>query len=281
MDSKRGWKRPFKIETDMMDMRLPGEFFTKRFTIPDSNLGHIDWQRHPLGKQDNLALQGVPGAKEEPHLLYFPAEYDDEQQIHYLANGFLEKGGGFYWVDYERYLLRTGLGALEGVAQEAISTFLELKPGSGITGPLVIMGRSIGIIPAIHAMQQKEEDALCLILESGFSDTLSFLKVMGVDCADLTDKDPFENKKKISSLKKAVLFLHSHSDSIVSIRDVEWLVCESRSKATQFQIVPSEGRWDLAYRGGRLYFDVIWQFIGLRMGRRPKRRPRHQRRHAI
>ena len=252
-------------------------FFLKRAISPEPPDDSLIVQEYHIDSSPRLRLMGAVGVKDEPHILLFPAEYDTRAMNEHLARGFLEKGGGLFWVDYDEYLMEKGPVGLIDVVDLTFNAYLRLREELGILGPLVIMGKSIGTVPAIEAMGRHEDDALCLILESAFSDTSSFFKAMGTIEEPLSE-DPFSNKKKMAALKKAVLFLHSHMDSVVPIRDVEWLVCESRSKATQFQIVPSEDRWDLVNKAGPLYFDVIWQFIGLRMGRRPRRRPRHARR---
>ncbi len=263
-----------------LSLSFKEDFFSKRVLCPDVPGDSLVVQEFPINSSPTLSLMGVMGVKDEPHILLFPAEYDTRVINEYLARGFLEKGGGLFWVDYDEYLKEKGPLALEEVAEISYEAMRKLLEEQGILGPLVIMGKSIGVVPAIDVMARHEEKALCLILESAFSNTSTFFKAMGVIDAPL-EKDPFSNKKKMGALKKAVLFLHSHMDSVVPISDVEWLVCESRSKATQFQIVPSEDRWDLVNSAGPLYFDVIWQFVGLRMGRRPKRRPRHARRQGV
>ncbi|MEF3169513.1 MAG: hypothetical protein K6360_09375 [Deltaproteobacteria bacterium] len=71
--------------------------------------------------------------------------------------------------------------------------------------------------------------------------------------------------------------LHSSRDPVVSITQVEWLVCDSRSKATQFQIAPSPDRESLASSTGEFYANAVKDFIHLRMGRWPPRKRRYGR----
>lgn len=251
--------------------------FTVRSVIPAEDRPGLEIDNIE-GENTDIVLRGVAGTREEPHVLYFPAEYDGVLDKEYLASGILEKGGGLFWADFEKKVLELGLHCLNEVSKEAMSVFARARDRYAIIGPTVVMGRGLGTIPAILTACEHEDTVLCLILESAFPDTASYLRAMGLEGEEAVSGDPFDLKKKISRFKKAILFMHSHRDSMVPVSSVEWLVAESRSKATQFQIVPSEDRWDLAYRGGALYFDTIWQFIGLRMGRRPKRRPRSARR---
>ncbi len=223
---------------------------------------------------------------DEPHILYFLSEYDNKDDILFLQQHILNKGGSFFWLQYREIGPRVSVDKLLHLSERFVDTALKEIKMAQRGGPVVLMGRGLGTGLAIHAFSFMEDELLCLILESAFNDLNSFLNGLNIDGIDShTDNnannavpyDPFLNKEKVRGLKKAILFLHSHGDTIVPLRDIEWLVCESRSKATQFQVVPSLDRWDLSFRGGELYFEVIWQFINLRMGRRPKRRKRRTR----
>jgi hypothetical protein len=107
-------------------------------------------------------------------------------------------------------------------------------------------------------------------MESAFDLTEDFLRNKGIETNEMAivKKDFFSNRSKISTYRKAVLFLHSHRDQIISPGQIERLVRESRSKATQLQIVPSSCREDIAQKAGDLYFNVIKDFLDRRMGKR-------------
>jgi len=222
-----------------------------------------------------ISARCVQGSPEKPHILYCPSEFDQEQDFLILAKGFSDLGGTFSWLPYPHGISGLDIESYLGFMQDFFKAFYSWKEASGRGGPLVVMGRSLGTGPAIDCFFRWEERCLCLLLESAFWDTKGLFKALGAGYPE-GEEDPFSNREKMQGLKKPVLFIHSHGDSVVSIWNVEWLVSESRSKATQFQIVPSEGRYDLAFKGGTLYFKVIWEYILLRMGIRPKRRPRRR-----
>ncbi len=226
-------------------------------------------------------FEGIPT---EPHILFFPAEYDNEANLIRLAAGLTGAGMTLVSLDYR------GLGYSEGAPSVAMlptdgNLFLQATKnwmeGEGRTGQLVIMGRSIGCAVALDVALSHQEELLCLIMESAFDKTGDFMASKGLpepEISILNDSDPFANRKKMAAFKKPVLFIHSSGDTVQSLFQVEWLVAESRSKATQFQIAPGGTREELAAGVEELYFKSIKDYINLRLGRRPPLKPRRSKR---
>ena len=217
------------------------------------------------------------GIPEEPHILFFPAEYDSKADIIDLATGFGQIGITLVTMDYRGSWKSGGepsIGALPQDAEAFYRTVKDWYDTEQRTGPVVFMGRSLGSAVALDLACRHNDDSLALIMESAFDLTEGFLSSKGIRINELglSEEDPFSNRSKMSNYSKAVLFLHSHRDEVISLNQIEWLVAESRSKATQLQIVPSECREDIAEKAGDLYFAVIKDFLNRRMGRRPRRR---------
>ncbi len=219
-------------------------------------------------------FRGIP---EEPHILFFSAEYDNEADIIDLATGFGHFGITLITMDYRGCWESGGEPSISALPQDAEAFYQAVKDWYATeqrTGPVVFMGRSLGSAVALDLACRHDDDSLALIMESAFDLTEGFLSSKGIQINELglSGKDPFSNRSKMSNYSKAVLFLHSHRDEVISLNQIEWLVVESRSKATQLQIVPSECREDIAEKSGALYFAVIKDFLNRRMGRRPRKR---------
>jgi alpha-beta hydrolase superfamily lysophospholipase len=214
-----------------------------------------------------------PGIPSEPHILFFPAEYDIETNITSLANGFVNLDITLIAMYYRGWVKNSGKLSISTLPQDAEAFYRVAKDwhnNEQRTGPLVFMGRSIGSAIALDLACRHEDDSLALIMESAFDLTEDFLRNKGIETNEMAivKKDFFSNRSKISTYRKAVLFLHSHRDQIISPGQIERLVRESRSKATQLQIVPSSCREDIAQKAGDLYFNVIKDFLDRRMGKR-------------
>jgi len=239
---------------------------------------------HPCLAEDGVTLSCriFRGFPEEPFVLFFPAEYDTDSDVIFLAGLLCQFGMTVASQSYRGCGKSNGTAGFSPLFSDAEVIFQEIlqkRDEMGCTGPLVLMGRSIGAAIALDLAARHQESTLCLVLESAFDRTDDFLagKGLDVDALGLRGRDPFCNRTKMLRYKNPVLFLHSSRDPVVSITQVEWLVCESRSKATQFQIVPSPDRESLARSTGEFYANAVKDFIHLRMGRRPPRKQRHDR----
>ena len=225
----------------------------------------------------NIHCRVFSGIPEEPHILFFPAEYDCEADIIDLAIGFGQIGITLITMDYRGCWKSGGELSISALSQDAEAFYQVVKDWYDTeqrTGPVIFMGRSFGSAVALDLASRHNDDSLALIMESAFDLTEGFLSGKGIRINELglSGEDPFSNRSKMSNYSKAVLFLHSHRDEVVSLNQIEWLVAESRSKATQLQIVPTESREDIAEKAGDLYFAIIKDFLNRRMGRRPHRR---------
>jgi pimeloyl-ACP methyl ester carboxylesterase len=225
------------------------------------------------------------GSPDKPHIIYFPAEYESEETLAMLADGMGEYEFNLISLDYRGLGKSGGQPSFEALPSDAEAFYLSVKEwmaDQGREGKLAIMGRSLGCAPAMMVAQKYQDDILCLVLESAFDRTSDFLQGRDVPETIVAQaapegEDPFANRERIKKITKPVIFIHSPRDQVQSLYQVEWLVAESRSKATQFKIAPAGTREELAHTAGDLYCAVLRQYINLRMGIRPARKPRYKR----
>lgn len=230
-----------------------------------------------------LAVRIYKGAPDSVHVVYLPAEYDTPHTLGLLAAQYLAGGFSFISLDYR------GCGK-SGGDKSLAATMDDLDPFYGFvrdwmaqegrSGNMVLMGRSVGAALALDLAVRVKKDLLCLVLESAFDRSRDYLAAKGLDLSGLPDDQPlFSNRAAMKCFSKPVLFIHSPRDTVQSLTQVEWLVAESRSKATQFQIAPSGTREDLANQVNELYGEVVLQYINLRQGIRPPRKRTRPRLH--
>jgi len=227
---------------------------------------------------DRLCARLYEASPQAPHVLYFPSEFDTDETLHLIGSGFQAIDFSLIAFEYRGIGGSQGSFSFEGAFQDSRHFFQAVemwKKRQGREGHLVVMGRSFGSAVALDLALKRQEDVLCLIIESGFDSGRLFLERSGVDASLIPEGEIFGNRSKMALFKKPVLFIHSPRDVIQSLPEVEWLVAESRSKATQFQIAPSGTRQELANQVGELYLEVVQQWVNLRRGVRPprKRRP--------
>jgi pimeloyl-ACP methyl ester carboxylesterase len=142
------------------------------------------------------------------------------------------------------------------------------------TGPLLIMGRSLGAAAAIELASSHSDDIAGLIIESGFATSLPLLIKLGVDIAGLgiTENDGFRNVRKITTFTKPTLIIHGQYDEIIPVNSAAILQAESPARSKELQVVPGATHNTLIAQAGEMYFSVIKQFINKICGIRAKRR---------
>lgn len=232
-----------------------------------------------------LECRVFSGQPDKPHIIYYPAEYESHETLAMLADGMGEYGFNLISLDYRGLGRSDGEPSFKELPSDAKCFYLGVKEWmkhEDREGKLVIMGRSVGCAAALMSAEEYEDDILCMVLESAFDKTADFLAGRGISRDVVSEvapkgEDPFANRERISKIKKPVIFIHSPRDQVQTLAQVEWLVAESRSKATQFQVAPSGTREDLAHSAGDIYCALLRQYINLRMGIRPARKPRHKR----
>ncbi|MFH1020140.1 MAG: alpha/beta hydrolase [Pseudomonadota bacterium] len=175
------------------------------------------------------------------------------------------QGINFLAVDYRGYGVSTGTPTVTAMIQDAHRVLHWVQAwlaGQERTGPLVVMGRSLGSVSAIE-LAASEEAVAGLIVESGIARTLPLLLTLGLDVQALgiDEADGFGNLEKIARVQKPTYILHAQHDQIIPIFLAEELqsVCGARSK--EFQMIPGADHNNIPARTGTLYFQAIKQFL--------------------
>jgi pimeloyl-ACP methyl ester carboxylesterase len=145
---------------------------------------------------------------------------------------------------------------------------------AGHTGPLIIMGRSLGSAPALELASTHSDEIAGMIIESGFSTTLPLLVTLGVDVVGLgiTENNGFRNVRKISTFTKPTLIIHGQYDEIIPVNSAAILQAQSPARTKELQVVPGASHNTIIASAGELYFSAIKQFCNKISGIRAKRR---------
>jgi hypothetical protein len=196
------------------------------------------------------------------------SDYDD------AGAAFAEQGVGFLAVEYRGYGASSGSPGVAAMLRDAHVVLAHVRgwlAEEGHAGPLLVMGRSLGSVPAIELAAAQAESIKGLILESAVAGTLPLLRIMGVDVDGLgiSEEDGFGNLEKIALVHQPTYILHAGRDEIIPPVLAEELqsACAARSK--EFQLIPGAGHNDVMARTGRLYFEAISRFA--RKAAKPQR----------
>ena len=233
---------------------------------------------------DGVAISGRFHVTENARatILFFHGNGETSGDYDQVAQFYLEKKINFLAVDYRGYGKSGGAPTASSLLRDAhvllkyVTSWMEQR---SITGPLVVMGRSLGAAPAIECAASYRDQVKGLIIESGFADSLPVLRTLGVDLAavGLAETEGFGNAAKIRAVTAPTLILHGQYDRIVSLENGEGLQRESGAKIKQFFIIPGADHNSMLQMGGATYFETISRFIDKVVGG-PVRRKRQNRR---
>ncbi|HOV87191.1 MAG TPA: alpha/beta hydrolase [Syntrophobacteraceae bacterium] len=176
----------------------------------------------------------------DPHgcnLLFFHgngeivADYDD------IAPIFGRMGINFLPVDYRGYGRSGGSPSASSMMRDSHEIFRYVRKWldeNKHSGPLMVMGRSLGSASALELAFHYPEQLDAVIVESGFAYTMALLRFLGVDVEGmgLGEADGFGNIEKIRSFGKPTLLIHAELDSIIPFSDAQALfdACGARDK---------------------------------------------------
>lgn len=162
--------------------------------------------------------------KAAPVILFFHgngeivSDYDD------LGPVFGQIGLNFFPVDYRGYGRSTGSPSVSAMMNDSHILFDKTRnwlKENQYTGPLIIMGRSLGSASAIEIASTHSEEIAALIVESGFAFIMPLLRLLGIptDLPGLTEETGPENNKKIRDCHCPTLIIHAEYDHIIPLSD--------------------------------------------------------------
>jgi alpha-beta hydrolase superfamily lysophospholipase len=218
----------------------------------------------------------------DPNILFFHGNGEIVGDYDSIGPMYNENGLSLLAVDYRGYGRSGGKPTVTSMMRDAHVIFKEVKhwlQDAEHTGPLLIMGRSLGSACALELAASYETDMSGLIIESGFAHTVPLLNCLGIDTQALgiTEADGFKNLEKITQFPKPTLIIHAQYDQFIPVTSAEALQSHCAARSKEFQMVPGADHNTIMMRTGKLYFEVIKRFTDKIEGKRQKRSFRRKR----
>ncbi len=233
--------------------------------------GDVHELQIPVDDHVTIGARFYHAQKSAPTILFFHgngeivADYDEIGPI------YIQTGANFLPVDYRGYGRSTGTPTVTGMMRDSHVIFEYISDWldeGDFTGPLIIMGRSLGSAPALELAEQYKDRIDGLIIDSGFAYLLPLLRLIGVSLSrmDITEEDGCRNIEKIRTFEKPTLIIHAQFDHIIPFTDGEALygACVSRNK--RFLMIPEADHNTIFMRGFRAYMSAIADFLQLITG---------------
>lgn len=267
----------------MEDMRSPDYSILDRPEIL-ARLFHprSEWTDKPAGRGHDLDIPVAPdqtiGARahmasaSDPTILFFHGNGEivaDYDELGPLFNG---RGLNLLVVDYRGYGRSTGIPSVSAMMADChrildyCGDWLKEKAYSG---PLIIMGRSLGSASALELAAAHPDRLAGLIIESGFAYAAPLLRLLGVDPErfGFDETTGFANLDKIKTYSGPTLIIHAEHDHIIPYSDSEALFEASPAAVRQHIMIPGANHNDIFLRGADIYMDAVQQFC--RASRKP------------
>jgi uncharacterized protein len=216
----------------------------------------------PVADDAAVGARFHTGELAAPTLLFFHGNGEIVADYDELAPFYLRQGLNFFPVDYRGYGRSTSSPTVSAMMQDCHKIFAFVAgwlPEQGYTGPLLVMGRSLGSASALELAASYPDQVSGLIVESGFAFAGPLLQLLGVNLSAIgfQEKAGFRNIDKIKSYPGPTLIIHAEHDHIIPFSDGQALYDASRARDKTLLKIPHANHNDILLQGFAVYMAAI------------------------
>ncbi|OQX62724.1 MAG: hypothetical protein B5M56_05645 [Desulfococcus sp. 4484_241] len=224
----------------------------ERFNIPVDNEIEVGAMLHRAERTD-------------PFILFFHGNGEVVSDYMDAGSFFTGVGINLLVADYRGYGWSGGSPTVSSMMTDChtVFSFVEDRLNKeGYTGPLIVMGRSLGSACALEIAYRHEVSIDGLIIESGFAHTLSLLRVIGadVDALGIDEDAGFGNIEKIKRYRKPLLVIHAENDHVIPFAQGVALFEECPSRVKKLVKIARADHNNIFYYGAETYMSAIKDF---------------------
>lgn len=220
----------------------------------------------PVEGDVKLGGRWYEAGKDKPVLLFFHGNGEIVADYHDLAPVYVEMGINFVPVDYRGYGRSTGTPTLVGMLSDAHVVFehiTERMQRAGHSGPLVVMGRSLGSASVLELVSSYPDRVAALIIESGFAYSGPLLRLLGVDVDALgVSADALGQTRKIAEFQGPTLIIHGSQDHIIPFSDGSDLLQASTSPTKKLLRIDGANHNNLLAVDAPSYLGAVKDLMG-------------------
>ena len=220
----------------------------------------------PVEGRESLGARFHMGERQAPNLLFFHGNGEIVQDYDAMGPLYRKIGINFLPVDYRGYGRSTGFPTVSSMMKDchAVLDFVEnWLSDNNYTGPLFIMGRSLGSASALELAANRAASIRGIVVESGFAYTGPLLSLLGVNLKVLPfdEENGFGNLEKIESYRGPTLVIHAEKDAIIPLSDGRALFDASPSPNKTFLEIPGANHNDIFLHGFHDYMKAVRALI--------------------
>lgn len=213
------------------------------------------------GEEIGLSCRFFPTSNSSPTVLFFYGNGETAIDYNSIAPFYNQIGLNFFVADYRGYGKSGGSPTFTSMLSDA-NTVLEAMQivlgASGFSGPVYVMGRSMGRHSAFELAAKEEQVISGVIIESGrpslgqFTAGLALQQVEDLEAA---------YRAKAASISIPVLVIHGEMDALAPLEHAEDMFRDFASTDKKMLTIPGAGHNDLLFKGMDEYFTAIRDFI--------------------
>ena len=211
--------------------------------------------------------------KQAANLLFFHGNGEIVADYDALSRIYAQLRINLVLAEYRGYGRSTGKPTATHMMQDVHTIFSHVRShlrASGHTGPLALMGRSLGSAAVLELVASQGKDVAALIVESGFAHTLPLLRVLGVgpDRLPAGEAQGFGNLEKIRTFSGPTLIIHAERDHIIPFSDGQALYAACPARDKTFLRVPRANHNNIMQFALKEYLAAVAKLLE-RAGRAP------------
>jgi alpha-beta hydrolase superfamily lysophospholipase len=255
---------PISLDTAVLDQpALLAALFHPRPSGASTVPAPVQDLRIPVAEGVALGACWHPAGAEAAMLLCFHGNGELAEEYDDLGAVYVERGLHFLVVDYRGYGRSTGQPTVTAMLADSlvILDFVTAwRRQQGQTGPLIVLGRSLGSAPALELAYRRPEALAGLILDSAFAHTGPLLRRLGVPVGVFAETQGFRQLAKIRTFAKPTLILHAEHDHLIPFSDGRALYEASPARDKRLVQIRGADHNTIFAVGGRPYLEAVQQF---------------------
>ncbi len=207
-------------------------------------------------------IHDAPRAKADLVLFHGNGEIVSDYDA--LAERFEEAGARLVVVDYRGYGRSEGSPSLRSLLGDARAVIEGLRPELSRDGaplPLLVMGRSLGSVPAAELARSLPRFASGFVFESGFSDLVSYAIRRGVErpVVHEADMDALSPLRKLAGCHAPALVIHGQDDVLIAAKEGRALFEAAGASDKHLTLLQGRGHNDVSLDPA--YWEALAAFV--------------------
>ena len=203
-----------------------------------------------------------------PTILFFHGNGEIVADYNDLGPVFNQMGINFFPVDYRGYGKSTGKPSVTAMMKDShvILDFVRnFLVDEGYSGPLIVMGRSLGSASALELASNHKDEIDALVIESGFARAEPLLRLLGIDplAIGFNETSGFRNIDKIQTFDKPTLIIHAEFDHIISFSNGKTLYDKSSASNKTLLTIYGANHNDIFMKGLDDYLAAVKSLVNV------------------